>query len=491
MPKITAKNIIQGQKSKPQKRKKIFSHEPGAKRTKHDEESEDGKQYGSRFRYILAPKNHVQYDSSTDEEEITVQQPPKFKKKSKKSQMKADVNGNSKKKTKENSRNLNGKQSKKVNGSNNKKEKIMVNYDDDESDDDDYDESDDSYMSEDLESFSDDDLDESCEEEWTTDTDYSPHSFHESECEMVDDESDASEDYQSSDDEDYAPPIEDKYIKKGDAIMYDGKGLDLAFGDSMESQIIDMNDVSAAVESDDEVPELLPINESNEGSQNTLKSESSGVISAAEDTFKNLSLNDDETVDSSQLLQRASFYNCLDNRGVVVKINRTIHFHGILVIKPLFNSIQVNGFTLHTNQSMKATSISRSDYFLNLTPIIHENCIIDKNELRDELEKLLQTKSDADEILKDFNDEKDVLLHLQQGLPDKKVEMLQTYLSDPILPHKNMILQNSVCPSSELILATKFFVDTENLKLNVFKVNADWENIDLKQNTRLMIIGGK
>jgi len=486
-------------KAKPQKRKKspCTTREPSSKKTKHESETEEQEDYNNRFKYVLAPEYRSttpQSSSNPDEENSNDETSPIRKKKIKKAS-KIDENKNSKK-TVDTSRNLNGKQ-KKINGTA-KKIQEMAKYDyEDDSD------SDDSYLTADLESFSGEE-EESCDEEWTTDTDYSAHSFHESECESVVSDSDSSEagedcDYfgdESSDDDDYLPPIEDKYVKKGEAIMYDGKGLNLAFGDSTESQIIDLNDVSAAVIDEDEAPLLVPMNEDDSAVEingNSQIENPSNVFSTTEDTLKNLSINDDddETVESSQLLQRASFYNCSDNHGVIVKLNRTIHFHGILVIKPIVNSIQVNGFTLHTNESLKATSISRTDYFLNLTPIIIENQNIDRNELHEVLMNLLQTKAAADEILNNLNPNKDVLLHLQLGLPNSKVKMLQTYLSDPILPHKNMILKNSVCPSTELQLATKFFVNDENPKLSAFKINFDWDHVELNSGTRLMIIGGK
>lgn len=489
MPKITPSDIANAHRKKPQKRKKVFAHKSVAKKSRHEAEIED--ESTEQFRYVLAPKNQHNTDSSTEEEDITIESPPKLKKKPMK---KANKDAKAtKKSSKENSGNVVcKKQSKKVNGAKIKSQ-IMTQYESDESDD--------SYLFEDMESMSEEE-EESCEDEWSTDTDFSPHSFHESDCESVDsdDEEDISEsdedssmescDYNSTEDHDYIPPIEDKYVKKGDAIMYDAKGLDLAFGDTSESQIIELDDVSAAVvESDEEVPQLLPINGEIEESEQNGQSESVGK---AEVTFKNLSLNDDdEAVEGHSLLQRASFHNCISNRGVIAKINRTIHFHGILVIKPIVNSIQVNGFTLPTNQSLKATSISRTDYFLNLTPVICKDRNVDETELRNELKDLFQTENEVDAILDGFNPQKDVLLHLQQGLPDKGVEMLQTYLSDPVLPHKNMILKKSVCPSSELILATKFFVDSENPRLNAFRVNEDWNHMELKNDTKLVVIGGE
>lgn len=498
MPKISSENILNSFKAKPQKRKKppCLTREPISKKNKRESLSESEEEdYTNRFKYVLAPKNRSetpQHDTSSDEKNSAADKSPPKRKKKSKNALKLDENKNSKK-TVDSSGNLNGKQ-KKTNGTAKSSKQIAKYNYEDESD------SDESILTEDMESISGEE-EESCDEEWTTDTDYSVHSFHESDCESIESDSESENnddgcdyfDDESTDDEDYVPPIEDKYVKKGEAIMHDGKGLNLAFGDSYESQIIDLNDISAAVIEDDEAPKLIPIN-GNDPVNESPTSEGQNLtptISAAEDTIKNLSLDDDETVESSLLLQRASFYNCIENHGVIVKLNRTIHFHGILVIKPLVNNVQVNGFILHTNESLKATSISRSEYFLNLTPIINKKQNIGKNELHKELKNLLETEIDADEILNNLNLEKDVLLHLQLGLPDSKIKMLQTYLFDPILPHKNMILKKSVCPTSELQLATKFFVSDENSKLTAFRVNFDWDHVELKSNTRLMVIGGK
>jgi polynucleotide 5'-hydroxyl-kinase GRC3/NOL9 len=444
------------------KRKRKFVREPLAKKKKQDyienENEDEVENFEERFKFVLAPKKKLNQEMSSDDDEVE---------------------------------NDNFRKRKTKNGNRDVALAELFNDEDDGSS------SDGSFTDDELESSLDEDEDE-CSEEWETDTDYSEgdslYSFHESDCESVtsdDNDYGVDDDYESSSDEDYVPPIEDKYIKSGEAVIYDGKGLDLAFGDSTDSQIVEIDSIDAVVldKSDEEIPDLIPLEENaDEMEENATKS--------IEEKFKTNNLmieeDEDEGLQCSQLLKRAFFYDCANNKGVIVKLNSTIHFHGILLICPLYNSVQVNGHIIHSNETIKATSISRTDYFLNLTPIANE-CHARNNveKLKEKLNGLLKNSTLIEEIFDTFDRERDVILHLQQGLPDAAVEMINTYSMNPVLPHKNMILKNSACPSSELILATKFFVSNENPRLCAFKLNEDWDRVEIKSDTKVVIIGGK
>lgn len=476
------------------KRKKKFANEPPAKRKKINNDTSDEEEKGKyfqRYRFVLAPKHEEQVNSksSSEDQESTHEQSHVIKKK-KKPKKAAEKNG----------KNSNGTD----------KSKRISMYDNDAKEPNSS--SIDGSWASDYSSDYDAEEEESCEEEWTTDTDYSEHSFHESDYEELSDSDDDDDDnydhdeemegcfnYNSDDDDDdYAPPIEDKLIKKGEGVFYDAKGFYLAFGDTNESQIIELDDIDFRVidHSDEEIPKLTPIDGNgsvDDSSTSKLDESPTKLMKSAEATLKNLTLNDDDElpVQSSQLLQRATFYDCSDDKGVIVKLSNKIYFHGILLVRPLVNSIQINGYKLKTNESLKVTSTSRSDYYLNLTPVVNEEHSYDKKQLSEELKNLLPSSCFVEQIIDNLDSQTEVLVHLQQALPDTTVEMLKTYYPHPILPHKNMILENSVCPSSELILSTKFFVDTENPKLSSFKINHDWNYLEMKQNLKLMIIGGK
>lgn len=378
----------------------------------------------------------------------------------------------------------------------------------------------------DFESVSDD---EELGEEWSTDTDYSEgdsmsfgdssddslddsldeeeYSFHGSDCESVetdDDEDEGGRNYKymrsdgnSSDDSDYVPDLEDKYIKFGHAVLYDAKGLDLAFGDSFESQIIEIKDIHPAIMDknvDEEVPDLVTLTgDVSMEDDNKVPPEAvwkqTTLSQDAESLIKDLQIDDDEEgLKCDELLKCATFYDCIDDQGVVLKLSNTIHFHGILIIRAIANRVQVNGYTLQPTEVITATSISRADYFLNLTPVVDAN--YSKEILQENLKNLL-TFVDATKIIKTFDPKKEVLVHVQQGLPDPTVEMLKNYSQHALLPSKKMILTNSPCQSSELILSAKFFVGSENLRINSFELNEQWHHLEVQSSSRLVIIGGK
>lgn len=318
------------------------------------------------------------------------------------------------------------------------------------------------------------------------------YSFHESDCESIgssaDDESPCDKDYwnDSSDDSDYLPDIEDRYIKPGEAIIYNAKGLDLAFGNSSESQIIEINDISPAIMEkgrDDEVPELI-----SPGTAVEIE-ESIAQISSSENLVEDLQIEYDEECEiaCTRIGEGAKFYNCIQEKGVVVKLSSTIHFHGILIIKALANNVQVNGYTLKPEEILKVMSISRADYLLNLTPVIEASS---EKKLKVELENLL-----SDDILQNvmdnFKPECEALIHLQHGLPSPTLQILKAYSSHQLLPSKKMILRNSPCVNSELILSTKFLVAHENKKINTFQLNDQWLNLEVETKTRIVVVGGK
>lgn len=324
-------------------------------------------------------------------------------------------------------------------------------------------------------------------EQWSTDTDYSMDgddeadeaSFHESDCESVCDEDFWNQG--SSNDSDYIPDIEDRFIKLGEAVLYNAKGLDLAFGNSKESQIIDVKDITPAVVegAEEEIPDLVNLNgELVEKEEDTMPT--SRPIHEKEVP--------DEVLECNHLAEYCTFYDCRDDQGVIVKLSGTVNFHGILVIRAITNSVQINGYVLQPEEVVTASSISRGDYFLNLTPII--NRAHPKEKLLDELMTLLSDQESSN-VINQYNPENEAIIHLQHGIPGSTLEMLKNYSPYALLPSKKMILANSPSPSSELILSAKFFIASENKKMNTFAVNDQWSNLKVQAETRLVVIGGK
>ena len=338
----------------------------------------------------------------------------------------------------------------------------------------------------DTDSFTEED--ESCSEEWSTDTDYTgdeysitdsdDHSYHESDCEYVgSDEEESLADYCSDDDSDYVPNIEDKFIKPGEAIMYEAKGLNLAFGNSNVSQIIDITDICPAQEDleEEEIPELV-----GETMEPPKKPEirSFDSYTTPENLLNHLHLDDDEIpIASSCLNERAVFHSSPDDEAVTLQLQGKIHFHGVLIIKPLVNRVQVNGYTLDVDETLTIASISKADFFLELKPVI-DNINHRKSEIKWEK-------------YPNFNPAKEVLIELHQGIPGTALEMLTNYSLHPLLPNKKMLTSNSPCQTAELKLGAKFFVAEENQKIDAFVSNEDWSRIEIGANSRVVVIGGK
>lgn len=338
-------------------------------------------------------------------------------------------------------------------------------------------------------------------------------SFRESDCESVtSDENDEQEWTDSTEDEDYVPDIEDLYIKKGDAVMHSGLGFDAAFGTSKKSQIIEINDIPRAADNDDSndsCPSLIGLNGEKVKPIEVIKVVMSSTLEIIDEVEVKAEAETEETIESptisvqddnddemelnvSELSNFAYFYNCLDGQGVVMKISKTVYFNGILLIKPLLNNVQVNGYRLASQETITANSISRADYFLNLTPVI-ETYLQEQQELQkvsEELRKML-TESDVKTITKSFNFKTDVLLRLEAGFVNPAVAMIREFSSQSVLPNKKFLLKGSTFPISELTLATKFFAESDNKRFSTFALNEQWDQIELKNTSKAVVIGGK
>lgn len=357
--------------------------------------------------------------------------------------------------------------------------------------------SDDSFDAEEFESLSEE---EQVSEEWETDTDY--EMMDDEDCDSgstdsshIESEAEYDCDYDSNEDEDYVPQVADVYIARGTAKIYDAKGLDLAFGDSTESQIIEISDVQPAQDvsmcENEEIPRLVTLD--GEEVDEDADDEDEDIGNETEKLIKELQIDDeDDTVgicesSQSRLLKNANFYNCQNNQGVLVVLRDTIHFHGVLQIKSLVNSVQINGFELIEGSQLTAKSISHADYFINLTPVIKSST---NHNLIAELSHLLSPDS-LTSICNTFNPLSESLLHLHEGFVDPKLQMLVNYLPHPLLPTKKQLLANRTCQSSELLLSTRFFLATENQKISTFNINPQWSNLRLTPTSRLLITGGK
>lgn len=474
------------------KRKKTSSkQQPQAKRTRKSEEFSPDEEYQQRFKFVLAPKSN----DSTESDAEAKQHHKKKNKSSKLSKIYEDHETSSGESWMEDESDstddgeeldIAGQHQKKKKAVNGKKiSKLTKAYENNESS------SDDSWTDEEFESLTDD---EECEEEWETDTDYlcdeetdsDEYSFHESDCEEVD-----SDDYvEGSDDPDYSPPVQDKYIKKGDAIIYDAKGLDFAFGDCDDSKIMEITDLDAGISEYEECVDNIPKLITPDGME---IDETPASTPAAPKAQKKEKIEEEEIlIENSLLLQRVTFYECISDQGVIIKLNKTIHFFGIIDIHPLINSVQINGYKISTGKTLTASSISHADYQLNLTPVINENTNdFDEEKLKGELKNLLPQTQDVNDLIQNFDHKKDVLIHLQRSPPNSAVEMLKNYCSFPILPHKNTLLKNSPSPSSELTLHTKFFSCEENSRINCYRINEDWKYIEMKKESKIVVVGGK
>jgi polynucleotide 5'-hydroxyl-kinase GRC3/NOL9 len=375
---------------------------------------------------------------------------------------------------------------------------------------------------------------DSCEEEedFYSDDDDSMHSFHEGDCCEVTSEDDH---MYSTDSEDFVPDgsfVEDKLVRPGEAVIYDLKSdVELNFSDSSETQIREIP--VEREDSNNSCPQLIPLTETpdtldfknkipkhqdyqdnykssqiptvsdpdsskfeevpeyQEGSPISEENQEDSILESQENLPNSRNVN--ELPDSGDLRKSAVFYNCRQQSNVVLKLNTTIHFNGILVIKPLINNVEINGYEFKDQESITASSISHTDFYLNLTPVIVEN--EDKESVVKNARNFLKNRMSLEkleEIFKDLNYQRDVLLFLEPGDMNSAIQMLQHFANTSrfVLPLKTQLLERSQFPVSELILRTKFFANI-NRPFGFYRKNPQWDNLEFSDNSKIVVAGGK
>uniref|UniRef100_A0A182WAE5 Polynucleotide 5'-hydroxyl-kinase NOL9 n=1 Tax=Anopheles minimus TaxID=112268 RepID=A0A182WAE5_9DIPT len=199
------------------------------------------------------------------------------------------------------------------------------------------------------------------------------------------------------------------------------------------------------------------------------------------------------SVPSNAMHWEYKFYNAIDLRMSLVILKAPIYMAGHLDVQVLCGKIEMMGYWL--NKSDKKTVYASGGY--NAISIIPKPST-DKYS-KDALEHICKKlkphfiASDIDELVQHFNPEHGVLLLLQADMFNARgtVPLVCELLPDfNLFPTSLTLDQTSPYSTMENLLEIAVFLP-EAKDVPLFRPNAAWDAVQLKPDTRLMVVGGK
>lgn len=177
------------------------------------------------------------------------------------------------------------------------------------------------------------------------------------------------------------------------------------------------------------------------------------------------------------------FFNSVNSRHVLLLLRKTLHFHGSLHVKLIAGKATAFGYELQPNKTVTVHS-PRGHGLICLIPI--------SNARQSSLEKLDNLKGDfylqdLNYLKEEFDSGNDAILLLERDQTNKGVNMIERYMRETVFPNINAFNNESPFYSSEFVLHCKFL----NEPANGLVLNEEWLTLSLKDNSKLITIGGK
>ncbi|XP_058832500.1 polynucleotide 5'-hydroxyl-kinase NOL9 [Topomyia yanbarensis] len=367
------------------------------------------------------------------------------------------------------------------------------------------------------------------------------------------DESYWDDSYDSEDDEDYEPSEEDDdlFIGRGSARIYEIDDNNVSFNSDIDSaQIVEIpsddgrkysvpTSASESQSDDDEIelcPELVPIYdthgrlidnagmlerkhkkrekspkasneckpvavrspqaskqleqmECDDASQSSHKeycSQSSSPRIGDTASTESCPIGDEFTVPTNY-----RFYDSIDMRMSLALLKDTIFFSGSLTVQPLIGGLEVMGYYLKQGE-IRSAFAARGFHSLNLSP--HPAGMdFSKQSMAEVLQRLEKHFLDADlkDAAKNFNPAESVLVLLQSDCNNQRIEVVGKYLPEEVIFPKVELLKKSQFFTTEYLLNAEFYSEHVDKSTALFKSDPQWDNIVVRQNSKIVVMGGK
>lgn len=181
----------------------------------------------------------------------------------------------------------------------------------------------------------------------------------------------------------------------------------------------------------------------------------------------------------------SQFFNSVNSRHVLLLLRKTLHFHGSLHIKLIAGKAIAFGYELQSNQTVTVHS-PRGHGLICLIPNPNGASTNENFKLLDALKEDFYLQ-DIKYLKDEFNSDNDAILLLERDQTNKGVNMIERYMRETVFPNINAFNNESPFYSSEFVLHCKFLNQPENGLV----LNNEWSTLNLKNNSKLITIGGK
>ncbi|XP_058063041.1 polynucleotide 5'-hydroxyl-kinase NOL9 [Anopheles bellator] len=319
----------------------------------------------------------------------------------------------------------------------------------------------------------------------------------------VDDECESGEEYFE---ETLSPSDADLYIPKDAATVYDCNDDSIVFGhDSKAGQIIELP-ADYKVACDDIVPELVPIYSENgeliDSSSKLSAQRNAGVIgellqpSVGDQLDETLSMSGFESDEDPTTNIRTNFsyrfFDAIDSRKSLLIMKKQIYLYGHVSIQPLFGSVEIMGYTLDAGES-RTVYAARGFNALNLNPVPTPDAF-KPNEFEAFLaeQKTHFIDVNIDDLRESFDPNSCVLVLLNAEQQNRdSVSIVNRYLEEYNLFPTSTILTKTISLRSTEHLLDVRLLEPETKAIPLFQANPAWDTVQLGDESRLVVLGGK
>lgn len=363
-----------------------------------------------------------------------------------------------------------------------------------------------------------------------SDEDSDDDSLNDSEEDYDDDEypSYLDESYDSEEDDDYiAEEDDDLYISRGTARVYNIDDNEVSFNSDLETaQIVELpvdDRRSKSVGSSEtdsqedngnnvECPILVPmydkygnlIDSTEKLEESKLQTEARQNIEDSCESVLKLSseLNVNSELDHQDIMEEDveqkgaiqtsyRFYDSIDMRLSLLVLKETLYFNGHLTIQPLVGRLEVMGYILNPGEC-RSVFAARGFHSLNLTP--HAQDSPNSKELIEKVMNRIEKHFDRDdlkEIQNSFDSANSVLVLLQADCSNKRVETVDKYLPEDCLFPKVEFLKKNIFFRTEYLLNVEFYSEYVDKSTSFYRPDPEWDKIVVRNNSKLVVVGGK
>lgn len=202
----------------------------------------------------------------------------------------------------------------------------------------------------------------------------------------------------------------------------------------------------------------------------------------------------DTALDTSNFVVDKSkyrMYDSIDMRMSLLILQEPLYVLGILTLQPLLGSLEIMGCRLKRDECRNVYATKGFNY-LNLTPCF-EKTGYPKDVMVRVLTRLEKHFQDADlrELEEGFDPTNSVLVLLQANCNNKKVTIVEKYMSEEMLFPKPEYLKSSPFLTTEYLLNVEFTTEAVGRNTPLFQRDPIWDTIELEANSKLLVMGGK